>query len=73
MSAVTSLDKGSRRTLSAAGRKNGSNRRSTRISRISARLIPLSRKLPVSGGGKPKPGPGLERETIDVLAAARAS
>jgi hypothetical protein len=44
-----------------------------RIAPTSARLIQLSKKLPVSGGGKPKPEPGLELDAIDVLAAARAS
>src|SRR5215213_6027550 len=58
MSHVTRRESGSRKTASKAGRKNGSTRRSTWIMKRSSRAIRFSSALPVSGGGRPKPGPG---------------
>jgi hypothetical protein len=53
ISQVKSRVSGSRSSQSAAGRKNGSTRRSTWTMKIPTRLIALRTKLPVSGGGSP--------------------
>ena len=60
ISLVVSVVSGPRRSASKSGRKNGSKRRSSGGGRAPAREIRLSRRLPVSGGGSPKPGPGFE-------------
>jgi hypothetical protein len=60
MIAVISLASRSRKSLSNTGRKKGSKRRSRWIRKSSKRAIPFSRKLPVSGGGNPKPVPRSE-------------
>ena len=70
MSHVVSVESGSRRSRSNAGRKNGSKRRSAWMKNRQTRAIPLSRLLPVSGGGSPKPGPGSGLSLPDGSAGA---
>src|SRR5262245_28351366 len=70
MSAVNSVDSRSRRSLSKTGRKKGSTRRSTWIRNKPASAIQFNRRLPVSAGGNPKPGPGPEGRAIPYSSSA---